>query len=138
MKEKIYIAIQFALVAIAIAFFISLVSCKTQSVVLPQKQDSIRTTETIKYDSIYIDKWHTIKEKGDTIVFRDSIYITKFKYLTKHDTTIIRDSIPYKVEVIKEVRRRNGYDKFVSWGFWILFAIVAVVITLGIYLRFKR
>ena len=82
----------------------------------------------------------------------DSILQTRYVYMkadTVHDVQIverikwrdrvqvqrveIQDSIPYPVEVIKHVRVRSGYDRFVSWGFWILLALIAVAIACRIY-----
>lgn len=137
MKEKIYMILQAVLVAITIAFLISMVSCKSQAVVLPQKQDSVRIVTNTKYDSLFIDRWHVIKEKGDTIVIQDSIFIEKWRWRTKVDSVIIRDSIPYEVKVVKEVRKRNGYDKFTARGFWVLLALILIVVSLRIYVRFK-
>src|SRR5574344_152594 len=63
------------------------------------------------HDSVYIDRWHTISEKGDTVLQYDSI--VEYKYLWRyrhdtvvnnvavHDTTIVRTEIP--VEVTKRV-----------------------------------
>jgi hypothetical protein len=49
---------------------------------------------------------------------------TILKYRVLHDTETVKeyvhDSIPYPIEVTKEVRQRNGYDRFTSCGFWIL------------------
>ena len=76
------------------------------------------TVEKLRVDSVYVSRW--IKQKGDTIILHDTI----FKYRVLHDTETVKeyvhDSIPYQVELTKEVRKRNGYDRFTSWGFWIL------------------
>ena len=76
------------------------------------------TVEKLRVDSVYVSRW--IKQNGDTIILHDTI----FKYRVLHDTETVKeyvhDSIPYQVEVTKEVRKRNWYDRFTSWGFWIL------------------
>ena len=80
--------------------------------------DTVTVTE-LRVDSVYLS--HVEKQKGDTIHVRDTI----FKYRILHDTKVetkleyVHDSIPYPVEVVKEVRKRNGYDRFTSCGFWI-------------------
>ena len=48
----------------------------------------------------------------------------------------VHDSIPYKVDVIKEVRKRNGYDRFTSWGFWILAFLILTRVTWWIFKTF--
>lgn len=112
--------------------------CKGQSaIVLPQTHDSVRVSIRTEYDSVFIDRYHIIKEKGDTIYIRDSIFIEKWRELNKRDTLFVEDSIPYPVEVVKEVRRRNGYDRFTSIGFWVMIVLLISVIALRIYLRFK-
>ena len=93
---------------------------QTKTVTVTEYRDRVvtDTVEKLRVDSVYVSRW--IKQKGDTIILHDTI----FKYRVLHDTETVKeyvqDSIPYKVEVTKEVRKRNGYDRFTSWGFWIL------------------
>lgn len=137
-KEQWYIAMQVALAAFVVAMFLTFFGCSATKVVpMPHLQDSTRVHVEIKHDSIFVDRWHAVKEKGDTIWLRDSIYVEKWREKYICDTIRTYDSIPYKVEVIKEVRKRNGYDKFTARGFWILLAIFVLVVGLRVYLRFK-
>ena len=93
---------------------------QTKTVTVTEYLDRVvtDTVEKLRVDSVYVSRW--IKQKGDTIILHDTI----FKYRVLHDTETVKeyvhDSIPYQVEVTKEVRKRNGYDRFTSWGFWIL------------------
>ena len=93
---------------------------QTKTVTVTEYRDRVvtDTVEKLSVDSVYVSRW--IKQKGDTIILHDTI----FKYRVLHDTETVKeyvhDSIPYKVEVTKEVRKRNGYDRFTSCGFWIL------------------
>ena len=93
---------------------------QTKTVTITEYSDRVvtDTVEKLRVDSVYVSRW--IKQKGDTIILHDTI----FKYRVLHDTETVKeyvhDSIPYQVEVTKEVRKRNGYDRFTSWGFWIL------------------
>ena len=93
---------------------------QTKTVTVTEYRDRVvtDTVEKLRVDSVYVSRW--IKQKGDTIILHDTI----FKYMVLHDTETVKeyvhDSIPYQVEVTKEVRKRNGYDRFTSWGFWIL------------------
>lgn len=107
----------FAVIAISLL----LAACaQTKTVTVTEYRDRVvtDTVEKLRVDSVYVSRW--IKQKGDTIVLHDTI----FKYRVLHDTETVKefvhDSIPYQVEVTKEVRKRNGYDRFTSWGFWIL------------------
>lgn len=90
----------------------------------------IRDTVTA-VDSVYVS--HVIRERGDTIFVADTVY--KFRYIDKYAYIHVRDSIPYEVQVVTEVRRRNGYDRFVSWSFWILLVLILVCIVWTIYKR---
>lgn len=93
---------------------------QTKTVTVTEYRDRVvtDTVEMLRVDSVYVSRW--IKQKGDTIILHDTI----FKYRVLHDTETlteyVHDSIPYPVEVVKEVHKRNGYDRFTSWGFWIL------------------
>ena len=107
----------FAVIAISLL----LAACaQTKTVTVTKYRDLVitDTVEKLRVDSVYVSRW--IKQKGDTIILHDTI----FKYRVLHDTETVKeyvhDSIPYQVEVTKEVRKRNGYDRFTSCGFWIL------------------
>ena len=108
---------------------------QTKTLTVKEYRDRVvtDTVEKLLVDSVYVSRW--IKLQGDTIIVHDTI----IKYRVLHDTETVKeyvhDSIPYKVEVIKEVRKRNGYDRFTSWGFWILAALIAVAIASRIYTR---
>lgn len=118
---------EWIVLAIAIALMvIGLSSCK-QIQYIPQveyKTDSVYV-EKIKYDSIEIK----VKEYGrqDTI-FRDSI-VVRYKYRVDTIYSHSRDSIPYPVEVVKEVERSlNGYEKtMIRLGWALIVLLVAIV-----------
>lgn len=112
-----------------------LIGCKTQSVVLPEVHTTDKTKVEVRVDSVWRDRWHTEFLKGDTVFIRDSIKVESYKWLTKRDSVYVRDSIPYEVEVPVVVRQRNWYDKAVSWGFWVLFVLLAIRILILIYTR---
>lgn len=100
---------------------IMLAACaQTKTVTVTEYRDRVvtDTVEKLRVDSVYVSRW--IKQNGDTIILHDTI----FKYRVLHDTETVKeyvhDSIPYQVEVVKEVHKRNWYDRFTSCGFWIL------------------
>lgn len=104
---------------ILISVFLS-ACAQTRTITVTEYRDRVvtDTVEKLRVDSVYVSRW--IKQKGDSIILHDTI----FKYRVLHDTETVKeyvhDSIPYQVEVTREVRKRNGYDRFTSWGFWIL------------------
>lgn len=112
---------KFAFLIVAALF----VACQAPKVVTVTEYRERVVTDTVtaeKIDSVYIA--HYIREKGDTVWLIDTV----LKYRVLHDTETVRefvhDSIPYPVEVVREVHKRNGYDRFVSWGFWILVVFI--------------
>lgn len=118
---------EWIVLAIAITLMvIGLSSCK-QVQYIPQveyKTDSVYV-EKIKYDSIEIK----VKEYGrqDTI-FRDSI-VVRYKYRVDTIYSHSRDSIPYPVEVIKEVKAPlNGYEKTMIRLGWCLIALLVAIV----------
>ena len=129
---------EWIVLAIAITLMvIGLSSCK-QVQYIPQveyKTDSVYV-EKIKYDSIEIK----VKEYGrqDTI-FRDSI-VVRYKYRVDTIYSHSRDSIPYPVEVVKEVERSlNGYEKTMIRLGWCLIALIVAIVGWKVAkLYFKR
>lgn len=128
MRKRLAIAIGL------MAVFSCVIGCSSQSSIplCPSTKDSIHVKYEVKFDSIFVDRWHTIKESGDTIFVHDSIFVEKWREHHTSDTIMMRDSIPYPVEVVKEVRKRNGYDVFTARGFWAYTAIVVLLIIIAI------
>lgn len=121
MKNFLKAAFAYMLVGLLfLALFLSLTGCKTQTVVVPEIRELVTRDTISKTDSVYVA--HYIREKGDTVFVTDTVL--KFKYLDKVQIIQKTDSVPYAVEVVKEVHKRNGYDRFVSWGFWGLLVLL--------------
>ena len=80
-------------------------------------------------DSVFIDRYHTEKEQGDTVLIRDSVFGYRWKYLTQTDTLYISKNASDTIiqTETKTVKERSGYDRFVSWGFWILVVIFLLI-----------
>lgn len=91
-------------------------------VTVTEYRDRVQRDTLERVDSVYISKAVTIK--GDTVHHFDTIY--KFNIVNQTRDVYVRDSIPYEVEVVKEVRKRNGYDRFTSWGFWIFVVLILI------------
>lgn len=107
-------------------------SCSSPKIVtVTEYRDRVQRDTLTQTDSVYISR--VIREKGDTVHIWDTIF--KYKYLDKYKYEYVHDSIPYPVEVQVPVRMRNGYDRFVSWGFWIL--IVLLLLRVG-WWAFKK
>ena len=117
----------FAVIAISLL----LAACaQTRTITVTEYRDRVVTDTVTLVDIRVVSTYlsHYEKQRGDTILVRDTI----LKYKILHDiqtetlTEYVHDSIPYKVEVVKEVRKRNGYDRFTSWGFWIFIVLISL------------
>lgn len=98
-------------------------SCRSQKVVtVTEYRDRVQRDTLRKVDSVYVA--HYLMQKGDTVWMTDTI--CQFRIL--HDTrdVYVHDSVPYPVEVVKEVRTRNAYDRFTARGFWLLCALIVL------------
>lgn len=117
----IYCLVQGIGAALVLWLCLTLVGCKTQTVVTVPEIHKEYIHDTInRVDSIY--QSHTVIVKGDCEETHDTIF--KFKYKDKVVERIVQDSVPYPVEVQVPVRYRSGYDKFTSWFFWIVVVLV--------------
>ena len=103
-----------------LAVMILMSGCKTQTVIVPEIREVTTHDTIVRVDSVY--RAHYIREKGDTVFVTDTVL--KYAFKDKVQIVMKTDSVPYAVEVVKEVRKRNGYDRFVSWGFWVLVALL--------------
>ena len=117
------------LLVIAVAMIIMIIgmtSCKQIQYVPVEK---IVTKDSVRIKTEYVDKETKVKEyvAGDT-VYRDSIVLcTILRTDTIYKTE--RDSIPYPVEVVKEVERSlNGYEKTMILLGWCLIALVVAIV----------
>jgi hypothetical protein len=114
------------LISMIVLMILGLSSCKQIQYVpvIKYKTDSVYV-EKIKYDSIEIK----VKEysRQDT-VYRDSVVV---RYQHRVDTIykVDRDSIPYPVEVVKEVKAPlNLYEKTMIRLGWALIALVVAIV----------
>ena len=109
---------------------LTLVGCKTVKVIEQVPVYVHDTTATVRevHDSTYIDKWHTIIQKGDTIFVTDEV--TKIKYVTKTDTAykvVEKPVIVSKTETVEVKRPLRWWQKtFIGIG------VVSLLVLLGI------
>ena len=107
---------------------LTLVGCKTVKVIEQVPVYVHDTTATVRevHDSTYIDKWHTIIQKGDTIFVTDEV--TKIKYVTKTDTAykvVEKPVIVSKTETVEVEKPLRWWQKmFMYMG---LVGLVALV-----------
>ena len=99
----------------------------------------VKTDSLLKTDSIYVHDSVSVYIRGDT-VFKDKYHLQyKDRYIVrnKSDTLIVRDSIPYKVEVSKQLSKTDRY--FLKIGKIASFCLfIGIIAFLGwIYHRVK-
>ena len=104
----------------------------TKTVTVTEYRDRVQIDTITRTDSVYVSR--VIREKGDTVYVTDTLL--RFKYLDKTRDVYVRDSIPYPVEVVKEVRKRNGYDRFTSLGFWIIIVLIFIRVAWWVFKTF--
>lgn len=132
MERKERKAVFWMIVYIVSAVVIALIftSCKTKIVTVEKVHDVYHNvTDTIRDSIKHVVK---VKEyiKGDTVYQYHTEYLYKDRWKV-HDSIIIqRDSVPYPVEVIKEVEKR-----VTPWYNWLLIGALGLTV---LYLLFKR
>ena len=82
------------------------------------------TIERERVDSVRVVRY--VREKGDTVHVIDTVEKFRNVWRDRVQVEYVRDSVPYVQEVQVPVRKRNGYDRFTSWGFWILFLLLVL------------
>lgn len=101
-------------ITIAVAMLILSMFCRcttTKYVPITEYRDRVvvKTDSLLKTDSVYVHDSVSVYIRGDT-VFKDKYHLKyKDRYIVrnKSDTLIVRDSIPYKVEVFKKLSNTN-------------------------------
>ena len=77
------------------------------------------TTQTVRelHDSIYIDRWHTIEVKGDTVYWRDSISLVK--WLVRTDTAyrfVEKPVVVSKTETVEVEKPLRWWQKTLMYA----------------------
>ena len=131
MKKRRYFTLSLFLTIMA--SFILLTGCRSARVVTVEKPVIIHDTAfEVKevHDSTYIDRWHTIIQKGDTIFVTDEV--TKIKYVTKTDTAykvVEKPVVVSKTETVEVKRPLNWWQKtFIGIGVVSLLALLGIVV----------
>lgn len=103
-----------AVIAIAVVMLFLSMFCRcttTKYVPTTEYRDRIvtKTDSFLKTDSVYVHDSVSVYIRGDTI-FKDKYQLRyKDRYIirNKSDTLIVRDSIPYKVEIEKQLSKAD-------------------------------
>ena len=106
-----------------------LTGCKSQPVVVTEYRERVKhdTIERERVDSVRVVRY--VYVKGDTVHITDTVEKYRNVWRDRVQVEHVRDSVPYVQEVQVPVRMRNGYDRFTSWGFWIMFFLILARLT---------
>lgn len=87
------------------------------------------TTLAVRHerDSIYIDRWHAVYTKGDTVYRTDSVYARR--YVQVHDTVWKYRDVPVETEITVEVEKPlTWWQQFRLRAFgWIVLGVLCYV-----------
>lgn len=107
-----------------------LASCKTKYVTVETVHDVYHNTVDTIRDSISHEVYVSQYVKGDTI-YNDRVeYLYKDRWRIRDSIVILRDSVAYPVEVIKEVE--------IPVTPWHNYLIISALVLAVLYLLFKR
>lgn len=130
LRKKIRLIWTVILLAILIVFLLT--GCKTKTVLVPVEKVKIEYKERLRVDSVYNRDTIQIYKKNDTIYYEKIRWRERFKIDT---VSVVRvDSIPYKVEVVKEVNKLTKWQKLRLNTLNILVLIIAAYLFIKIKL----
>jgi hypothetical protein len=97
--QKIRLVWTVILLVIPIVFLLT--GCKAETVLVPVEKVKIEYKDRLRIDSVYNRDTVNIYERGDTVYLQTIKWRERFKFDT---VSVVRvDSIPYPVEVVREV-----------------------------------
>lgn len=122
-KEIVWMVI---LISGLILFFAT--GCKTKTVLVPVKETKIEYRDRLRVDSVYNRDTLYLFTKNDTVYLQSIKWRERFKIDTVRYEKV--DSIPYFVEVVKEVNVLTKWQKIrlQLLNVIVLAAIIAIVI----------
>ena len=110
-----------------LALLLSLISCKAarHTVEVPVYIHDTTQTVSLLHDSTYVDRWHTIETRGDTVFVTRTE--TLCRYRTRTDTALLYREVPVlqKVEVYRE-KELTRWQRFRLGAFWWLTGAAAL------------
>jgi len=106
--------------------------CKTKTVLVPVEKVKIEYRDRLRIDSVYNRDTVNVYERGDTVFLQTIKWRERFKLDT---VSVVRvDSIPYPVEVVKEVNKLTKWQKFRLNALNILVIVIAAYLFIKIKL----
>ena len=128
-NSKAMIAFKWMLLLAILSLF---AGCKTKTVLVPVEKVKIEYRDRLRIDSVYNRDTIQIYKKNDTIYYEKIKWRERFKIDTVSVVKV--DSIPYKVEVVKEVNKLTKWQKIRLNALNILVVIIAAYLFIKIKL----
>lgn len=101
-----------------VALCLLLTGCKAvkETVEVPVYIHDTAYTVKVQHDSTFVDRWHTVYQKDDTVYMHDSIYVTHWKIKT--DTIYSSTEIPIPItttETVEVKKPLSWWQKTLMW-----------------------
>lgn len=104
--------------------FLTMCGCSPRIKYITQIQHDSVYVNKVKTDSVYVKDSIFIDRSGDTVY--KEVWKWRIKEVSLHDTTLVckTDSIPYPVEVVKYVNKRNSFTTVCTVLFFALIVLL--------------
>lgn len=129
MKYKISIALKIILI---ILLLLIISGCKTKEIVVPVEKTVVEYRDQLRIDSVYNRDTLYLFTKNDTVYLQSIKWRERFKIDTVRYEKV--DSIPYFIEVTKEVNVLTKWQKIRLR----LLNVIILVIAVYVIIRIKR
>lgn len=132
---KVFLWLLFAITLCIVLLAMTGCKCPCSVVSSGGTHDHDSTKIEYLHDSITVDRWHTILQKGDTIFIHDSIYY--YKWSNKHDSIYVNntDTIYRTVTVEAPI---NGFWKGSGIALWVMIGAIVLGAIIGIIIKFAK
>ena len=127
MKYKISIALKIILIALLLLI---ISGCKTKEIIVPTEKTVIEYRDQLRIDSVYNRDTLYLFTKNDTVYLQSIKWRERFKIDTVRYEKV--DSIPYFVEVTKEVNVLTKWQKIRLKALNIIILIIIVIVIIKI------
>lgn len=111
-----------------------MVGCKTTQTIVEKPVYVHDTTQSVRVerDSVYVDRWHTIEVKGDTVYVTDSVWVVRYFRTTDTAYKYIEKPVNVEVTKIQEVTKPLGF-----WRKLLIYNGIFWLLVVGVYFGFK-
>lgn len=120
-----------------LAILASFSSCRTVRVIeqVPVEVHDTVYQKMVQHDSTFIDRWHTVEVKGDTVFLTNNQITVKYRTVTDTTYKYIERPVTVTVEQIREVKKPlRWWQKGLMWAG----AIGIFAAALALFLRLRK